>query len=809
MVAIDPTTPDDEGRHRMTILFPQPTDASSWGQATWPLGVTYDPDHNTATFAVHAPAATRVLLEIYPQATGADALVDVPCVRNTKDGLWRAELTEVGPGALYGYRCWGPNWPYDEAWERGGSDAGFESDLDEFGNRFNPNKVLFDPYAREISHNVLAPEIEECGLDHGVFGTGGTEHCGRPRRELDTGQAAPKGVIVHDGTAPSDKPKAAPEKAAIYEAHITNLTKHPSSSSLSSLLAGVPGFEDVTDVPEHLRGTYAGAGMMAPYLAALGLTTIELLPIHETNSTPDTDKSAQVNHWGYQTLSLFSPNRSYASDQSYGGPTREFKEMVKAFHAHGIEVYLDVVYNHTAEGGHWEGDVESTGFVSLGGFATADYYVMNSDNVLVDGATGCSNQVNASSRATQQLVLDSLRYYAQEMGVDGFRFDLAPVLGRCPDEHDRDDWDNQRVFHPDHPLLLAIAELADELDIEVVAEAWDLWGYEVGNFPQGWGEWNGRYRDAVRGFLKGDGNADVFMDMVNGDYAHFHNAGEGSPARSVNFVTAHDGFTMIDLVSYNEKNNDTDPPFGPSDGGSDDNVSWDSDGDQALRRARLRNFLTVLFLSKGVPMIVGGDEYGRTQNGNNNPWSLNTVGIWSNYAQGGTNTPMRIPVDPDNPDDCGMYHDVFGEADCDPNVNPVLVFTSYLGRLRKRNKLLRPQSWGSLIGGEAEAAFHFTAPGLDRGPEEGDQALAVRIDAGEEPGNHGDLYLMMAMTPDAVCFAIPEPNEGTRWRRLIDTSPAFEPDFNCWRPEDSQDIEVGEYDVQPWSVVVLEEIPFT
>ncbi|MBK7720890.1 MAG: glycogen-debranching protein [Austwickia sp.] len=791
----------------MTILFPKPTDDAAWERATWPLGVTYHPDRSSATFAVHAPAATRVLLEIYPEALGADALTDVVCVRGDEDGVWRAEVSQVGPGALYAYRCWGANWPFDPAWERGGSGAGFVADVDEHGNRFNPNKVLFDPYAREITHNVLDPAIDGHD-DQGMFGTGGQQHCGRPRRELDTGRIAPKGIIIVDDTRPSARPKAAPEKAAIYEAHITNLTMHPSSSSIASLLADVPGFDTLTDVPANLRGTYAGAAMMAPYLAALGLTTIELLPIHETNSSPEAERAGSVNHWGYQTLSFFSPNRSYAADQSYGGPTREFKEMVSAFHRHGIEVYLDVVYNHTAEGGHWDSDIATTGFVSLGGFATADYYVMNSENMLIDGATGCSNQVNASSAATHQLVLDSLRYYAEDMGVDGFRFDLATVLGRTPDAHDRDDWENQRVFHPDHPLLLDIAKMADELGIEVIAEAWDLWGYEVGNFPDGWGEWNGRYRDAIRGFLKGDGNTCAFMDMVNGDYAHFHSEGAGIPARSVNFVTAHDGFTMMDLVSYSEKNNDTDPPFGPSDGGSDDNVSWDSGGDPALRRTRLRNFLTVLFLSKGVPMIVAGDEYGRTQNGNNNPWCLNTIGMWSNYAQGGSNAPMQMPVDPKNPDAPGMYYDVFGEADCEPTVNPILAFTSYLAHLRQRNKLLRPESWGSLVGGESEAAFHFTAPGMDRGPEDGDRALAFRIDAGEDPGNHGDLFMMVAMTTEPVSFAIPEPNEGTRWRRLIDTSPSFERDHNCWRPEDSEDLG-DHYEAQPWSIVVLEEIPFS
>ena len=778
-------------------------DEQSWPSATWPLGAR--PAEDGCTFAVHAPNATRVLLEFYDEATGADASYDVVCARGD-DGAWRAKVSGVGHGTLYGYRCWGPNWPYDDGWARGDSGAGFRTDVAEGGDRFNPNKVLFDPYAREVSHNVLAEAIDEAGGDGGVFGTGGAEHRGRARRELDSGRYAPKGIVVVDDTPVGTKPKAAPEKAAIYEAHVKNMTAHPSASELSSLLGHLPGFEGVVDVPEELRGTYAGAALLAPYIAGLGLTTVELLPVHETNSSAQAMAEGRANHWGYQTLSFFAPNRSYAHDRSPGGPTREFKEMVAAFHAAGIEVYLDVVYNHTAEGGHWENDRDTTGFVTLGGFATTDYYVLDGDDMLIDGATGCSNQVNASSSATQALVLDSLAYYADEMGVDGFRFDLAPVLGRKPADAERDDWEAQRRFFPDHPLLLDIARLSAEKNVEVIAEAWDLWGYEVGNFPSGWGEWNGRYRDTVRDFGKGTGDVFAVMEVLNGDFAHFHDDGQGSPARSINFITAHDGFTMMDLVSYNDKNNDIDPPFGPSDGGSDDNASWDSGGDDGLRRQRLRTFLALLFLSKGVPMITAGDEYGRTQNGNNNPWSLDTVGLWANYRQAVTNAPMRMPVDPTDPEGSGLYYDVFGEAGCSEDANPVFAFTTYLAHLRRRNKLLRPSDWGSSTRPDGEAPFRFWNSSLSDGPGEGDQALAFRIDAEGVPGDHGDLFVLINCSDAAVDFTIPPPNDGRVWKRLIDTYGAFEWCHNFWRPEDAETI-CDAYVAQEWSVVVLEAVP--
>ncbi|HHV20582.1 MAG TPA: glycogen-debranching protein [Propionibacterium sp.] len=760
-----------------------------WAEADWSLGVLFRAFEQVTTFAVHAPAATRVVLEIYAAAVGHLASVDFPMAQGA-DGVWRAKLGNAGPGTLYAFRCWGPNWPFDRAWTRHGSSAGFIADVDADGHRFNPNKVLFDPYAFEITHNLMAPEISLTGGSPSVFGTGGTLYRGRPQREVDTGFWAPKGIVVVDYTPTGPRPRLPAEDAVIYEAHVGNLTRHPSALTLANILANEPGFDAVSNIPERLQGTYAGAGLLAPYLKALGVTTIELLPVHETNSSPRAKDRSSVNHWGYQTMGYFAPNRAYSSDRSRGDPTREFKKMVRDFHEAGIEVYLDVVYNHTAEGGNWAGDRDATGFTSLGGFAVNDYYVQTNDHMLIDGATGSSNQLNHSSAATQNLVLDSLAYWIDEFGVDGFRFDLATVLGRTPNAFDREHWDDQKKFFSTHPLLAAIADMAEDRHVEIIAEAWDLWGYEVGNFPCGWGEWNGRYRDAVRGYLKGDGNVRDFMEMVNGDYHNFND--QGGPQRSINFVTAHDGFCLMDLVSFISPVNDQPWPFGPSDGGSSHNLAWDSGGHHPLRRTRLRNFLTILMLSRGVPMFTSGDEYGRTQNGNNNPWSLNTIGMWNNWAQAVSPTPTRLPVDPEDPEGAA-YYDVFGEAPGDHN--PILRFTRALLRLRAERRSLRQRAYGNQVLDDDDVSYFFARP--DGSPvQDGDRALRLHIESSGigEP----DLLVLINQTPTAGLFqTIPD----HRWIRLIDTAAWAETEDNIW--PDGGEVIAGNYAVRPWSIAVL------
>jgi glycogen operon protein len=800
-----------------------------WGVATDALGA-----HRVdgeVSFAVFSRRATHVMLEIYDSPTGRDACFECWMVRNPSDDVFRAKLRGCPKNTLYGFRCWGPNWPYDPAWSRGGSLAGFLADFDIEGNRFNPNKVLFDPYARELTHDRAA--VEHLLATHGevgptpdtrsprknisddpvwVFATGPLPHRGSPARSIDTGRFAPKGIVIQELAVVGRRPFLPPENAIIYEAHVRGITRHVSASRLGCLLRGIPDFEKVVSIPPHLRGTYAGAALFAPYLHGLGFTTVELLPIQHAERGHDSERQPDANFWGYMTLGYFAPDRRFAYDKSPGGPTREFRQMVRAFHDLGIEVYLDVVYNHTGEGGNWFGRSDTTGFVSLGGFDAAEYYLESERGLIIEGATGCGNQLNCSSPRSQSLVLDSLAYWIDEMGIDGFRFDLAPVLGRIPNAFERTNWHEQRRFFRDHPLLERIRDLGRERSVEMIAEAWDLWGYEVGNFPADWGEWNGRYRDGVRKFLRGDGNVHEFADMVNGDYIHFND--QGGPQRSVDFIVAHDGLTLLDLVSYNSKNNGQPWPFGPSDGGSDENLSWDSWGDLRLRRQRLRNFWVVLVFSRGIPMSVYGDEFGRTQNGNNNPWSLDSVATWSNYDQIATNRPTAVDpmapegvtrgrlLEPTTPSPI-RYHDNFGAANCRDDLNPLFRLVHFLLALRQRSAILANLKYGDLsLERGNDVTYRFLREDACSRIVEQNRCLIVMIDGATV--DEGDFALLINMWTQEVSFTVPHTRQGFQWRRIVDTAAWAEPNHNFWSFEEAEAVG-AQYGVGPFSVVVLEQ----
>ena len=773
-----------------------PVDEPAWGASVAPLGA-----HvlgSDVTFAVYSKHATRILLELYDEPTGAAASYDYWLERNPNDDIWRARIAAVPPGTLYTFRCFGPNWEHRPEWTRGNSGVGFVRDVDDAGNRFNPNKVLFDPYARELSHDKETPAMIEAGHHGGMYATGGGDYRGVVRREFDTGPWAPKGIVIApDRTSTGTRPRLPAEKAIIYEAHVRGLTRHPSASNLRASLADIPGFEEVLDVPESHRGTYAGAALMAKYLKALGFTTLELLPVQESDNDINSDDAPGGNYWGYMTFGYFAPDRRYARDKTPGGPTREFKQMVRAFHDEGLEVYLDVVFNHTGEGGNW-GSNDVTGFVCFGGFDAVEYYQLTDNHYLVDGATGCGNQLNFSNPVAHELVMDSLTYWLDEMGVDGFRFDLAPVLGRTPDAAQREHWGEQKRFFQTHPLLERIRDLGVSHDAEMIAEAWDMWGYEVGNFPAGWGEWNGRYRDAIRRFLKGDGNTRSFVEQVNGDYHSFND--QGGPQRSINFIVAHDGFTLMDLVSYNEKNNLIGWPFGPSDGGNDTNESWDSGGNQALRRQRLRNFWTIQFFSRGVPMIVWGDEFGRTQNGNNNAYNIDSVATWNNYAMIASNAPTSLPTGGG-----GVYHDNFGAGTNPDGRNPLFQFATFVVGLRHRHPCLRQRSYGDVFMDSGEdVTYQFMRADGTSGTQDGDRCVWLRID-GSEVGDH-DFLLLINMDAEPHRFSVPV-DEGKSWLRIIDTASWAEPRCNRWREGDDAEPIGGDYEVAPFSIAVLEEVP--
>jgi glycogen operon protein len=632
-----------------------------------------------------------------------------------------------------------------------------------------------------------------------MYATGGGDYKGAICREYDTGKWSPKGIVLaSDSTSTGTRPRIPPRNAIIYEAHVRGLTKHPSASRLEKILRGIEGFEKVVNVPEEYRGTYRGAAYMAKYLKALGFTTIELLPVHETGNDNNPDDRPGGNFWGYMTFGYFAPDRRYAHDKSPGGPTREFKEMVRAFHDEGMEVYLDVVYNHTGEGGNW-GSNDVTGFVSFGGFDVTQYYQLTDGGYLVDGATGCGNQLNFSKEVTRDLVFDSLTYWLDEMGIDGFRFDLAPVLGRTPDAHDRERWGEQKRFVQKHPLLLEIEELGRARDVEMIAEAWDIWGYEVGNFPAGWGEWNGRYRDAIRRFCKGDGNTFDFVERVNGDYHNFND--QGGPQKSINFIVAHDGFTLMDLVSYNGKNNLNPWPFGPSDGGNDSNDSWDSGGDRALRRQRLRNFWAVQFLSRGVPMTVYGDEFGRTQNGNNNPYNIDSVATWNNYDSIATRSPARVSTGYFE-----AYHDNFGTGTNADERNPLFVFAAYVARLRGARPALKQRVYGSFFLDDGDnVTYLFRGTDGKRSLDRHDRCVWLLID-GSAVGDR-DFLVLINMYSRPVSFSIPLVPDKYRWVRIIDTASWAEPEYNCWSIERGATIDAGDYEVHPFSIAVFEEVP--
>jgi isoamylase len=792
-----------------------PVDEAGWGRGDWPLGARLEGGLSGAragggsavSFAVHAPAAERLLLEIYDEAFGAEPSREfamAPCA----DGAWRARIEGLGPGSLYGYRAWGPNWRFDPAWRRGNSSAGFVADVDEEGNRFNPNKLLIDPYAREISHEKLCPAMLAGGDDGGAYGTGGEDggfgqsYSGslarrgglerRDRRDVDTGTVAPKSVVVLDVSSFGTKPALSPEDAIVYEAHLRGISAHPSASRLGGILEGLPGFSGVRDVPPELRGSYAGAAFLAPYLRSLGFTAVEFLPVQETAAGPCPADRAGGNFWGYMTAAFFAPDRRYAFDKSPGGPTREFKAMVRAFHDEGLEVYLDVVYNHSAEGGTWDSSRKSAEILSLRGLDNPGYYALApGDRSAYWESTGCGNNLNAASCVVQALVLDSLRYWLDEMGVDGFRFDLAPVLGRSHREC--------YGFDPRGELLVSIADLAASRGAEVIAESWDTaaGGYQVGNFPDRWAEWNGRYRDSVRRFLRGAPGGPLSpADALHGDWLHFED--QGGPQRSINFVDAHDGFTLADLVSYNAKSNGGPWPFGPSDGGSDSNESWDSawvppgsgcPDHRAYRRQRWRNFVTFLMLSRGVPMLVYGDELCRTQNGNNNPYNLDSPATWNNYDSVRSDSPQAVPTSCAGP----PYHDNFGPDSVADGRSACFLFAAFMARLRRGSRALRQDGY--------EMSIAYSRPdGKGSYDSAVDEAFRVRIDGSSVDDR--DFLILVNLSYERVCFKVEAPDEGTIWKRIVDTAHWAEAGDNVWEMGEAATIG-PEYVAMASSIVVL------
>jgi len=559
-----------------------------WPGKPAPLGATWDGDG--VNFALFSAAATRVELCLFDAQDGRE-LQRIALSAQTNQ-VWHCYLPQAGAGQLYGWRCSGP---YDPA----------------RGLRFNPDKLLLDPYAR-----ALAGSLHWDGTQFGhTPGPGPESGCGPADDPAGTGRPDPRdsapGMFRCRVTDPAfdwgdDQPPATPwHDTVIYEAHVRGLTfKHP-------------------QVPEALRGSYAGLAHPAviAHLKRLGVTAVELLPVHAFIDDWHLAQQGLRNYWGYNSVAWLAPEPRYAT--AGADAVVEFKTMVRALHAAGLEVILDVVYNHTGEGD------ERGPTLSLRGIDNATYYRLDPRNPgRYRDFTGTGNSLNAPHPRALALVMDSLRYWVQEMHVDGFRFDLASTLARGVDD-----------FDPQGAFLDAIAQDPVLSRVKLIAEPWDIGpgGYQVGGFPPGWKEWNDRYRDCVRAFWKGDGGLlGEFAGRFTGS-ADLFTAARG-PLSSINFITAHDGFTLNDLVSYDTKHNAANGENNRD--GTDSNHSWNCGTEgpttdeqiNALRGRQRRNLMATLLLSQGVPMLLAGDEIGRTQGGNNNAYNQDNETSWVNWA---------------------------------------------------------------------------------------------------------------------------------------------------------------------------------
>ena len=556
------------------------TPVRTWLGYPYPLGATWM--GNGVNFAIFSEHATGIELCLFDNIEATEENFRIPVTERT-DQIWHVFLPDVGPGQLYGFRVAGP---YDP----------------EHGLRFNSSKLLLDPYAKAIAGEVIWADE--------MFGYAVSDKKEDLTQDFrDDAWGVPKSVVIETGFDwQGDRRPGVPlHTSVIYEVH-------------------VQGFSKLwQEVPEQLRGTYAALGSPAAidYLKKLGVTAVDLLPVHAHIDDKILVDRGLTNYWGYNTIGFFAPHAQYSSSGQTGAQVSEFKSMVRNLHAAGIEVILDVVYNHTAEGNHLGPTLCFRGIDNLA------YYRVHTENprLYVD-FTGTGNTFNLLHPHTLQLVMDSLRYWVLEMHVDGFRVDLAVSLVR-----------NHGGFNKLHPFFEIIQQDPVLSRVKLIAEPWDVGvgGYQVGNFPAPWSEWNGKYRDAARGFWKGDeGRIGEMGHRLTGSPDLYQHNGR-RPSAGINFVTSHDGFTLNDLVSYKEKHNELNGD-GNNDG-DNNNLSWNcgvegpTDDPQinALRERQRRNFLTTLFLSQGVPMLLGGDEWGRTQKGNNNPYCQDNEISWFDW----------------------------------------------------------------------------------------------------------------------------------------------------------------------------------
>jgi isoamylase len=676
-----------------------------WPGKPYPLGATWD--GAGVNFSLFSEYATAVDLCLFDRPEGKHERTRVP-MREKTGHVWHVYLPEARPGQLYGYRVHGP---YDPV----------------RGHRFNPAKLLLDPYAKAIAGTIKWSDA--------LFGY----TIGHPDADLapdgrDSSAGIPKCVVVDPAFSWGDDAPLRTNwhKTLIYELHVKGFTaRHP-------------------QVPKHLRGTYSGLTCppVLDYLHSLGITAVELMPTHQFVADKHLVDRSLTNYWGYNSIGFFAPDARYASDGVHGEQVSEFKTMVKTLHREGIEVILDVVYNHTAEGNHLGPTLCFRGIDNAAYYRSA--HVEHAGYRYYMDYTGCGNTLDMTHPSVLRMVMDSLRYWVLEMHVDGFRFDLASALARELHAVDRLGafFD---IIHQD-PVLS---------QVKLIAEPWDLGegGYQVGNFPVLWAEWNAVYRDTVRRFWKGDeGQVASMAYRLTGSSDLYGQSGR-KPHASINFVTAHDGFTLHDLVSYNHKHNDAN---GENNGdGHNDNHSWNcgAEGETRdaaileLRERQKRNFLATLMLSQGVPMLLAGDECGHTQKGNNNAYCQDNEISWFDWK-------------------------------LDERREALLKYTRDVIELFHRHPVLRRRHFfqgRQIRGSEVKDLTWFRPDGEEMSGADWDNGtircfgLSLAGDGIYETDGRGNkitddtLLILLNAHHEAMLFTLPELKRKTRWQLLLDT----------------------------------------
>jgi len=707
--------------------MPNPVHSIVWPGKPYPLGSTWDGEG--VNFALYSEHAEKVELCLFDVSGKRETLrVHLP---EQTDMVWHGYLPEARPGQLYGYRVYGPYAPAQ-------------------GHRFNPHKLLLDPYGKQIHGSIRWAD------SHFGYRVGSKqEDLSFDRRDNAAGM--PKNRVIDAAfTWGSDAPPRIPwHETVIYELHVKGFTMcHP-------------------EVPQHLRGTYAGlaSAPVIEYLTRLGVTSVELMPVHSFADDRRLVERGLRNYWGYNSVGFLALEPRYLATHSI----REFKTMVKTFHSAGLEVILDVVYNHTAEGN------QLGPTLSLRGIDNSAYYRLVPDNPrYYTDYTGTGNTLNMRHPRVLQLIMDSLRYWVLEMHVDGFRFDLAATLARELHEVDRlgaflD------IIHQD-PVLS---------QVKLIAEPWDLGegGYQVGNFPVGWAEWNDRYRDTVRSYWKGDGGVvgDLAYRLTGSSDLYAHSGRR--PYASINFVTAHDGFTLQDLVSYNEKHNEANGEENRD--GNNDNRSWncgvegptDDANILALRAKQKRNLLATLLLSQGIPMLYAGDSIGHTQKGNNNAYCQDNEISWINW-------------------------------DLKPQDRDFMAFVQRMIHLRKRHPVFRRRRFFQgrpIKGANVKDVLWLNPAGSEMSEEEwrnpstrclGMFLAGLGLDETDERGRKlGDENFLLLLNGhhEDVTFTLPTFHPGCRWVAWMDTSR-----YDSLRGADTHDSGTN-YPLQARSLVVFME----